>query len=225
MIVVCSPLVTVDVLTACQLPVRLGGDNGGLNFEVLPPPHATSKTAIPLTKTPKSPLRQSPYSSLPQIGRELEVDAIVEGAVQLSGNRVRITAQLVDARTDKHLWAEDYDRDLSNVLLLQSEVARDIAGKIDVQLTPQQQRQLENQLHPVVPEAYEAYLLGRYYWNKRTADGLSRAGNYFQTAIDKDPSFALAYTGLADYYAFLTLLGGLRSCRPARPWQRPSQPL
>jgi TolB-like protein/DNA-binding winged helix-turn-helix (wHTH) protein len=146
--------------------------------------------------------------SLPQIARELGVDAVVEGAVQLSGNRVRITAQLVDAATDKHLWAEDYDRDLSNVLVLQTDVARDIATKIEVQLTPQQQQQLTRHGHPVVPEAYESYLLGRYYWNKRTADGLQRAGTYFQKAIDKDPNFALAYTGLADYYAFLTLLGG-----------------
>lgn len=146
--------------------------------------------------------------SLPQIARELGVDAIVEGAVQLSGTRVRITAQLVDAATDKHLWAEDYDRDLSNVLVLQTEVARDIAAKIEVQLTPQQQQQLAREGHPVIPEAYEYYLLGRYYWNKRTADGLQRAGTYFQKAIDKDPTFALAYTGLADYYAFLTLLGG-----------------
>ena len=148
------------------------------------------------------------HKPLPQIARELGVDAIVEGAVQLSGTRVRITAQLVDAASDRHLWAEDYDRDLSNVLMLQTEVARDIAAKIDIQLTPQQQQQLAKQTHPIVPEAYESYLLGRSYWNKRTADGLQRAGTYFQNAIDKDPNFALAYTGLADYYAFLTLLGG-----------------
>jgi TolB-like protein/DNA-binding winged helix-turn-helix (wHTH) protein/Tfp pilus assembly protein PilF len=145
---------------------------------------------------------------LPQIARELGVDAIVEGAVQLSGKRVRITAQLVDGSTDKHLWAEDYDRDLSDVLLLQSDVARDIAAKIDLQLSPQQQKQLAKQVHRVVPEAYESYLLGRYYWNKRTADGLRKSGTYFQAAIAQDPSYALAYAGLADYYAFLTLLGG-----------------
>jgi TolB-like protein/DNA-binding winged helix-turn-helix (wHTH) protein/Tfp pilus assembly protein PilF len=144
---------------------------------------------------------------LPQIARELGVDAIVEGAVQLSGKQVRITAQLVDGGTDKHLWAEDYDRDLSDVLLLQSEVARDIAAKIDIQLTPQQQKRLE-QVHPVIPEAYQSYLLGRYYWNKRTADGLQKAGSYFQKAIQTDPDYALAYSGLADYYAFLSLLGG-----------------
>lgn len=144
---------------------------------------------------------------LPQIARELGVDAIVEGAVQLSGKRVRITAQLVDGRKDRHLWAEDYDRDLSDVLLLQSEVARDIAAKIDIQLTPQQQKRLE-QAHPVIPEAYQSYLVGRFYWNKRTADGLQKAGSYFQKAIQTDPNYALAYSGLADYYAFLSLLGG-----------------
>jgi TolB-like protein/DNA-binding winged helix-turn-helix (wHTH) protein len=145
---------------------------------------------------------------LPQIALELGVNAIVEGAVQLSGNRVRITAQLVDAASDRHLWAEDYDRDLKDVLLLQSEVARDIAGKIDLELTPQQEQRLARQVHPVIPQAYEAYLLGRYYWNKRTADGLRKAGGYFQKAIEQDPNYALAYSGLADYYAFLTLLGG-----------------
>ena len=151
---------------------------------------------------------------LPEIARELGVDAVVEGAVQLSGQRVRITAQLVDAKTDKHLWAEDYDRDLSDVLLLQSEVGRDIARKIDIQLTPQQQKRLEKQAHPVIPEAYQSYLLGRYYWNKRTADGLEKASIYFQKAIQTDPKYALAYSGLADYYAFLTLLGGPEVMRP-----------
>ena len=145
---------------------------------------------------------------LPQIAQELGVNAIVEGAVQLAGNRVRITAQLVDAASDRHLWAEDYDRDLKDVLLLQSEVARDITGKIDLELTPQQKQRLARQIHPVIPQAYEAYLLGRYYWNKRTADGLKKADGYFQKAIEQDPNYALAYSGLADYYAFLTLLGG-----------------
>jgi len=121
---------------------------------------------------------------------------------------------LVDGKTDKHLWAEDYDRELSDVLLLQSEVARDIASKIDIQLTPQQRQRLEKQVHPVIPEAYQSYLLGRYYWNKRTADGLQKAGVYFQKAIQIDPNYALAYSGLADYYAFLTLLGGPEVMRP-----------
>jgi TolB-like protein/DNA-binding winged helix-turn-helix (wHTH) protein/Tfp pilus assembly protein PilF len=146
--------------------------------------------------------------ALPQIARELNVDAVVEGAVQLSGDHVRITAQLVDGRSDQQIWADNYDRDLSNVLLLQSDVARDIAKQIDLKLTPQQQLRLAKDAHPVNPDAYQAYLLGRYYWNKRTANGLAQAGQYFQQAIQKDPNYALAYSGLSDYFAFLTLIGG-----------------
>jgi TolB-like protein/DNA-binding winged helix-turn-helix (wHTH) protein/Flp pilus assembly protein TadD len=148
------------------------------------------------------------HKPLPQIARELNVDAVVEGAVQLSGNHVRITAQLVDGRSDQHIWADDYDRDLSDVLLLQSDVARDIAKQIDLKLTPQQQQRLAKDAHPVNTDAYQAYLLGRYYWNKRTADGLAQAGKYFQQAIQKDPNYAPAYSGLSDYFAFLTLIGG-----------------
>lgn len=148
------------------------------------------------------------HEPLPQIARELNVDAVVEGAVQLSGNHVRISAELVDGRSDQHIWADNYDRDLSDVLLLQSDVARDIAKQIDLRLTPQQQQRLANDAHPVNPDAYQAYLLGRYYWNKRTADGLAQAGQYFQQSIQKDPNYAPAYAGLSDYFAFLTLIGG-----------------
>jgi TolB-like protein/DNA-binding winged helix-turn-helix (wHTH) protein/Flp pilus assembly protein TadD len=148
------------------------------------------------------------HKPLPEIARELNVDAVVTGAVELLEGRVRISAQLVDGRSDQHIWADNYDRELSNVLLLQSDVARDIAKKIDLELTPQQQQHLAKSAHPVNPEAYQAYLLGRYYWNKRTADGLAQAEKYFQQAIQKDPNYALAYSGLSDYFAFLTLLGG-----------------
>lgn len=148
------------------------------------------------------------HKPLPEIAQELRVNAVVDGAVQLDGDRVRITARLVDAATDQQIWAEHYDRELSNVLLLQSEVARDIASQIDLELTPQQKQRLQAGARRVVPEAYQSYLLGRYYWNKRTADGLAKAGKYFQDAISKDPNYALAYSGLSDYYAFLTLIGG-----------------
>ena len=148
------------------------------------------------------------HKSLPEIARELNVDAVVEGAVQLAGNHVRINAELVDGRSDQHIWADNYDRVLSDILLLQSDVARDIAKQIDLKLTPQQQQRLANDAHPVNPDAYQAYLLGRSYWNKRTADGLAQAGQYFQQAIQKDPNYAPAYSGLSDYFAFLTLIGG-----------------
>lgn len=148
------------------------------------------------------------HKALPQIARELNVDAVVEGAVQLDKDHVRITAQLVDGSTDQHIWAETYDRELSNVLLLQSDVARDIANQIDLELTPQAQQHLARSARPVNPDAYEDYLLGRYYWKKRTANGLAQSGKYFQEAIQKDPNYALAYSGLSDYFAFLTLIGG-----------------
>jgi len=146
--------------------------------------------------------------SLPQIASELHVDAVVEGAVQLAGSHVRVTAQLVNGMTDTPIWGETYDRELRDVLLLQSEVAKEIANQIDLRLTPQQQERLRSAAHPVNPDAYQAYLLGRYYWNSRTADGLDKAGKYFSDAIQLDPSLALAYSGQADYFAFLTVLGG-----------------
>jgi TolB-like protein/DNA-binding winged helix-turn-helix (wHTH) protein/Tfp pilus assembly protein PilF len=169
-------------------------------FSKLPKLRVISRTSVMQYKGTRKPL--------PQIARELNVDAVVEGAVQLAGDRVRITAQLVDGATDEHIWAQSYDRELSDVLLLQSDVAHDIAQQIALELTPQDQQRLAKDAHPVVPEAYQAYLLGRYYWNKRTADGLAKAGQYFQQAIQKDPNYALAYSGLSDYFAFLTLIGG-----------------
>jgi TolB-like protein/DNA-binding winged helix-turn-helix (wHTH) protein len=158
--------------------------------------------------------------SLRQIAAELNVDAVIEGAVQLAGNRVRITAQLVNGATDQHIWAETYDRELSNVLIMQSEVAGDIAKQIDLELTPQQQLRLKSSAHPVNPEAYQAYLLGRWYWNMRTGEGLAKAGQYFADAIHKDPNFALAYSGQADYFAYLTVLGGPEIMKPVDAMSR-----
>lgn len=160
--------------------------------------------------------------SLPQIASELHVDAVVEGSVELDGNRVRISAQLVDGKTDQHIWAETYDRELSNVLLLQTQVAGDIAKEIDLKLTPQQQRRFYAGTGRVNPDAYQSYLLGRYYWNMRTAEGLDKAGKYFADAIQKDPNFALAYAGQSDYFAYLTVLGGpeILTPRQAMPQAR-----
>jgi adenylate cyclase len=147
--------------------------------------------------------------SLPQIARELNVDAVVEGTVQRSGVRVRISAQLLHAPTDAHLWAENYDRDMRDVLALQSEVAQAIAREIQVKLTPVDQARLA-EARPVVPEAYECYLKGRFFWNKRTADGMAKGAEYFQLAIDRDPTYALAYTGLADSATRLGFWGHVR---------------
>ncbi len=144
--------------------------------------------------------------SIPEIGRELRVDAVVEGSVMRAGDRVRITAQLIDARTDKHVWAENYEGDLRDVLSLQADVARAIAGEIKIKLTVQEQAGLAN-ARPVNPQAYEAYLKGRFYWNKRTPAGLMKGMEYFNQAIQQDPSDSLAYAGLADSYTQLAYRG------------------
>ena len=139
---------------------------------------------------------------LPEIAHELNVDAVVEGTVLRSGEQVRITAQLIQARADKHLWADSYEGNLRDTLALQKQVARSIAEQIQVKVTPQERAVLKN-VKAIDPEAYEAYLKGRYFWNKRTADGLKKAVEYFNQAIAIDPRYAAAYSGLADTYALL----------------------
>jgi TolB-like protein/DNA-binding winged helix-turn-helix (wHTH) protein/Flp pilus assembly protein TadD len=136
---------------------------------------------------------------LPQIAHELNVDAVVEGTVLRSGKQVRITAQLIQAPADKHLWAQSYEGDVHDTLALQKKVARAIAEQIRIKLTPQEEAVLGN-VKVVNPEAYENYLKGRYFWNKRTADGLKKATDYFNQAIESDPKYSLPYTGLADIY-------------------------
>jgi len=138
---------------------------------------------------------------LSEIARELKVDALLEGAVVRSGDRVRITANLVEAVPERHLLAETYEFDSRDVLAVQGEVARDVARQIRVKVTPQEQARLTTSRR-VDPEAYEAYLLGRAYFNKIPAEtSWMRAKEYFEKAIAKDPGFAPAYAGLAQLYA------------------------
>jgi len=134
--------------------------------------------------------------TLPQIGRELKVDAVVEGTVARAGSRVRITAQLVEASSDRHLWARTYERDLKDILALQDEIAQDVAGQIRLKLTSKERGMLI-QVHAVDPEAYDAYLRGSYWINQLTSEGLNKACDYFQKAVAKDPSYAVAYVGVA----------------------------
>jgi len=136
---------------------------------------------------------------LPEIARELKVDAVVEGSIVRSGNRVKLTAQLIDAATDRHLWAESYERDLRDIVSLQVEVAQDIAQHIRVQLAPEDKTRLAK-ARAVNPEAFEAYFKGRYFWNKRTTADLKKALLFFNEAIAKDPTYAPAYVGLAECY-------------------------
>ena len=137
--------------------------------------------------------------SLPEIARELNVDAVVEGTVQRVGNRVHVRAQLIHAASDSHLWAAEYDRDLRDVLNLQSEVARAIAGEVRVKVTPTEQRLLVPR-RIVAREAIDNYLQGRYFSNRRTEKDMRQAISSFESAIDADPNYAPAYAGLADCY-------------------------
>ena len=161
----------------------------------------TSRTTVTLYKHTQK--------SLPEIARELNVDGIVEGSVMRSGQRVRITAQLIHAPADKHVWAETYERDMGDVLRLQSDVAQAITQQVRAQLTPELKQQFSG-ARPVDPEAYDAYLKGRYYlYNVSFTDPatLNQAKDNFEEAIRKDPSFSLAYSGLAETYLGLVWFG------------------
>jgi len=150
-----------------------------------------SRTSVMLFKGTNKPL--------PEVARELNVDAVVEGAVLRSGDQVRITAQLIYAPTDRHLWAKSYQRDLRNVLKLQGEVANAIANEIKIAVTTPERERLAG-APAVVPAAYEAYLKGRYYWYQGTEHDWLRARQYFEQAAHLDPNYAPAYAGLADYF-------------------------
>lgn len=134
---------------------------------------------------------------LAQVGQELNVDAVVEGTVERFGSHVRIRVQLIHADTDRHLWAQTYDRELRDTLLLQSEAARDIAQQIQFRLDSDRRPPAPTP-RQVNPQAYEAYLQGLYFSNKRSAEDFTRAINYFQQAISIDPSYAAAYSGLSN---------------------------
>jgi len=153
-----------------------------------------SRTSVMAYKHTRKPL--------PQIARELNVDAVVEGTVLHSGDQVRITAQLIEGSADRHLWSQSYQGGLRDTLALQNTVARAIADQIRINVNPQEQAALRN-VTVVNPAAYTSYLKGRYFWNKRTADGLRMALAYFSQAIDEDSRYARAYSGLADTYALL----------------------
>lgn len=140
--------------------------------------------------------------SVPQIARELGVTAVLEGSAQLDGERVRVTAQLIDGRTDQHLWAETYDRDLQDVLSLQSEIARTIAERVEVTITPDEATRLAP-TRKVDPETYRAYLRGMHALNKATPEDVAAGLAFLHEAVDRDPGDALAYAGLAMGYATL----------------------
>ena len=159
-----------------------------------------SRTTVMQYKAARNPL--------PEIAKQLRVDLVLEGSVLRSGQRVRVTAQLIQADSDSHLWAESYDRDVQDVLNLQKELAHQITREIRITLSPSEEKQLTASA-TVDPKAHELYLEGRYFWNQRSKDALNKAMDYFQQAAQIDPGYAQAYAGLADAYVELVGFGNI----------------
>jgi TolB-like protein/DNA-binding winged helix-turn-helix (wHTH) protein/Flp pilus assembly protein TadD len=164
-----------------------------------------SRTSVMRFKGTRKPLAE--------IAHELNVDAVVEGTVARSAERVRVAAKVIQVEPEKDLWAERYDRLLGDIVILQGELAREISQAIRVKLTPQERTRLVD-VHPVDHEAYEAFLKGRFYWSKRTEEATKKAIDYFERAIARDPNYALAYTGLADSHISLALAEALQEVVP-----------
>ena len=143
-----------------------------------------------------------------EIGRELGVSYVVEGTVRRAGTRVRVTAQLIQVADQTHLWTQSYERNFDDILILQSDVAQAIAKEINIKLTPREAKRLAG-VAVVSPPAHEAYLKGRYFWNKRTEEGLKKGIVHFQEAIEHEPDFAAAYDGVSDSYVMLACRGVL----------------
>jgi TolB-like protein len=159
-----------------------------------------SRTSVMRYKGTKQPL-------LPEIARDLNVDAIIEGAVQRSGNRIRVTAQLIHGQTDVHLWAKTYERDSQDVMMIQNELAQAIVGEIKIKLTPQERQHFAS-ARAVNSDAYNAYLRGNFHAQKRTLAGSDKAIECFQEATRIDPRYAQAYAALASAYIERDVWGG-----------------
>src|SRR5262249_5748078 len=152
-----------------------------------------------ISRTSTQKYKRAP-ENLREITRELGVAHILEGSVQKANDQIRVNIQLINAMNDAHLWADSYDRKLTDIFAMESEIARTVAETLRAKLSGSAEKVLASK--PTEnPEAYQLYLKGRYFWNRRTGENLKTAIDYFQQAIDKDPAYALAYAGLADCYA------------------------
>src|SRR5947207_4752215 len=151
-----------------------------------------------ISRTSTQKYKSAP-DNLREIAKQLDVVNILEGSVQKAADQVRVTVQLINATTDAHLWAETYDRKLTDIFALESDIAKTIADTLQAKLTGSEERMMSKK--PTAnPEAYELYLKGRFFWNKRTSLDLPKSAEYFNQAIAKDPNYALAFSGLADAY-------------------------
>jgi TolB-like protein/Tfp pilus assembly protein PilF len=149
-------------------------------------------------------------ASLPQIGQELGVQYVLEGSVRRGGDKVRVSTQLIQLMDQTHLWARQYDRDLTNLLTLEGEISQEVANEIRITLGDSTKRASSDRRPAAAPSSYEAYdlyLRGRYFWNKRTPEGFQQAAGYFQQAIAKDPNYPAAYAGLADTFGLMSTWG------------------
>jgi TolB-like protein/Tfp pilus assembly protein PilF len=159
---------------------------------------------------------KNPQISVPEIAKELGVDAVVEGSVIREGNRIRVTAQLIHGATDEHFWSETYDREMRDALTLESELAQSIAAKVEVTVTGEEHQRLKS-VRPVAPEVYESYLQGRFVFGLGKKDRLEQSVSYFEDAVNKDPTFAPAYVGLAEAYTMLGTVASGVSPETTRP--------
>jgi TolB-like protein/Tfp pilus assembly protein PilF len=171
-----------------------------------------------ISRTSTQHFKSSP-DNLSQIAQRLGVTNILEGSVQKAANQVRVSVQLINATTDAHLWAESFDRELTDIFKVESDIAKNIADTLQATLTGSEKQAIAK--HPTAnPDAYELYLKGRFFWNKRTGADLRRAIDYFSQAIEKDPKYALAYSGLADCYASLGFGFDVGSLAPKETWPK-----
>src|SRR5256884_1813427 len=170
-----------------------------------------------ISRTSTQHFKSSP-DNLPQIAKQLGVAHILEGSVQKASDQVRVNVQLINALTDAHLWADTYDRKLTDIFAVESEIAKTIAEALQAKLTGSEKSSMAK-TPTVNPEAYELYLKGRFFWNKRTGDDLRKSIEYLKQAIAKDPGYALAYAALADSYGLLRFYGGASPAESVVPAQ------
>jgi TolB-like protein len=168
-----------------------------------------------ISRTSTQHFKSTP-ENLPQIAKQLGVAHILEGSVQKSNDQVRVNVQLINALSDAHLWAETYDRRLIDIFSVESEIAKNIAETLQAKITGSEKNSIAK-TPTVSPEAYELYLKGRFFWNKRSGVDLRKAIEFFNQAIGKDPNYALAYAGLADSYLLLPNYGGAPTADVAPP--------
>jgi TolB-like protein/DNA-binding winged helix-turn-helix (wHTH) protein/Tfp pilus assembly protein PilF len=189
--------------------VNLSGDAGqeylsdGLTEEMITQLGSADPERLGVIARTSAMKYKTTHEDVHQIGGELGVDYVLEGSVRREGNRVRISAQLIQVHDQTHLWAANYERDARDTLALETVVANAIADQVERTLAPPHRSARRTDVHPVNPEAYDLYLKGRFYWNQRTQPGFWKAIESFQQAVEKDPSYAQAYAGLADCYILL----------------------